>query len=61
MLQVRVDQEGNVSDVSVVKGHPLLRDAAVEAVRQWKYSPTLMKGEPVPVITTVTVPFERQD
>ncbi len=39
------------------RGHPLLDDAAVQAVRQWKYSPTLLNGEPVPVVGTVTVVF----
>jgi protein TonB len=38
-------------------GHPLLDEEAVRAVRQWKYSPTLLNGEPVPVIATVRVIF----
>uniref|UniRef100_A0A7V4G9P2 Energy transducer TonB n=1 Tax=Desulfobacca acetoxidans TaxID=60893 RepID=A0A7V4G9P2_9BACT len=57
VLIVTVDEEGNVSDIQISKGHPLLNDAAVSAVRQWKYSPTLLNGEPVPVIATVTVIF----
>ncbi len=61
VLSIHVDQAGNVSEVSVLSGHPLLRDAAVEAVRRWKYSPTLLKGEPVPVTTTVTVTLEPHD
>jgi protein TonB len=57
ILAVNVDEEGNVAGVRVIKGHPLLEEAAVRAVRQWKYSPTLLNGEPVPVLSTVTVIF----
>ncbi len=57
ILQVIVDEEGNVSEVKVLQGNPLLTDEAVRAVRQWKYSPTLLNGEPIPVTATVTVNF----
>ena len=57
LLQVTVDEIGNVTDINIIRGHPLLNQSAVEAVRQWKYSPTLLNGEPVPVIATVTVNF----
>lgn len=57
ILQVNVDEEGDVYDVKVLNGHPLLQEAAVNAVRQWKYSPTLLNGEPVPVVAMVTVVF----
>jgi TonB family protein len=57
VLVINVDEEGNVTDIKVASGHPLLNEAAVNAVRQWKYSPTLMNGVPVPVIATVTVVF----
>ena len=57
LLQVTVGESGNVTDIKVIRGHPLLNDGAVSAVRQWKYSPTLLNGEPVPVIATVTVNF----
>ena len=57
VLVVTVDEEGNVSDIRVSTGHPLLNEAAISAVKQWKYSPTLLNGEPVPVIATVTVIF----
>jgi TonB family protein len=58
VLRITVDKEGNVSDASVISGHPLLNDAAINAVRQWKYSPTLLNGEPVPVMATVTIEFK---
>ncbi len=60
VLQVHIDEEGNVDSVDVVSGNQLLIDAAVMAVRQWKYSPTLLNGEPVPVVGTITVVFNRK-
>jgi protein TonB len=46
-----------VVDVKLLRGIPLLDQAAIEAVRQWAYQPTLLNGVPVPVIMTVTVSF----
>jgi len=57
LLQVTVDERGGVTEVNIIRGHPLLNQAAVDAVRQWIYSPTLLNNEPVPVIATVTVNF----
>jgi protein TonB len=57
ILQVTVDEEGSVTELRVLRGHPLLDEEAKRAVQQWKYSPTLLNGEPVPVIATVTVIF----
>jgi len=57
LLEVLVGAEGGVENVRLIRGHPLLNAAAVAAVSQWKYSPTLLNGEPVPVIATVTVRF----
>lgn len=56
ILQVAVDDEGLVRDIRVFRGHPLLNDAAITAVRQWKYRPTIQNGKPVPV--TIMVPVE---
>ncbi|MGA2263987.1 MAG: energy transducer TonB, partial [Acidobacteriota bacterium] len=58
LLDVTVDEEGNVADVRVIRGHPLLDHEAVRAVKQWKYSPTLLNGEPVAIASTVTVIFK---
>jgi periplasmic protein TonB len=49
--------EGFVTDAQVVSGHPILNEAAIDAVRQWQYSPTLLNGAPVPVLATVTIIF----
>jgi len=47
-----------VTDVRVLRGLPLLDQAAIEAVRQWVYTLTLLNGVPVPVMMTVTVNFK---
>ncbi len=57
ILTVTVNEQGFVSDVQVSMGHPSLSKAAVAAVRQWQYRPTLLNGVPVPVTTTATVVF----
>jgi periplasmic protein TonB len=58
ILEVNIDEEGNVTDIRVVRGHVMLVEEAVSAVKQWKYSPTLLNGEPVAVVATVTVVFQ---
>lgn len=57
ILQVIVSESGAVEEVKIVRGHPLLNDAALRAVRQWRYSPYFLNGEPIPVTATVTVNF----
>jgi protein TonB len=47
--------------VRVLRGVPLLDAAAIDAVRQWEYTPTLVNGVPVPVIMTVTANFRLAD
>jgi protein TonB len=56
-LQAVVDRRGHVQDVRVIKGIPLLSEAALEAVKQWRYLPLLLNGEPVEFELTVTVTF----
>jgi len=56
-LSATIDEEGYVTDLSVVSGHPLLVPAALDAVRQWIYEPTLLEGEPVAVKTQIDVSF----
>jgi protein TonB len=58
VLEAIIDEEGNVVRLAIVSGHPLLVDAARDAVRQWKYSPTILNGEPMPVIARITVAFQ---
>jgi protein TonB len=52
-----VDEHGNVTQMRVVSGHPLLVRAAFDAVQQWKYQPTLLNGTPISVEMIVTVQF----
>jgi len=46
-----------VKEIKLIRGHPLLNQSALDAVSKWRYSPTLLNGEPVEVIATVTVNF----
>ena len=57
IIEVTLDTEGSVADTRVLRSIAMLDDAALEAVRQWKFTPTLLNGVPVPVIMTVTVAF----
>jgi protein TonB len=58
IVECTISPRGTVSDVRVLRGIPLLNAAAVDAVRQWVYTPTLLNGVPVPVIMTITVTFQ---
>ena len=58
LLEALIDEEGTVSKVDVIEGHPLLRDSAVDAVKQWKYSPTVQNGEPIAVIATIKIIYK---
>jgi protein TonB len=57
ILECQLSPAGKVVEVKVLRGLPLLTEAAVEAVRQWLYSPTLLDGVPVAVVMPVTVRF----
>ena len=57
MIEATISPEGKVADAKVVMSIPLLDQAALDAVRQWEYSPTLLNNVPVPIIMTVTVIF----
>jgi protein TonB len=57
LLAATIDTEGKITNLKVVSGHPILADAAVEAVKQWKYRPYLLNGEPVLVDTLIKVQF----
>jgi protein TonB len=57
ILEATIDRHGRVANARVLCSIPLLDQAAVDAVREWQFSPTLLNGVPVPVIMTVTVNF----
>jgi protein TonB len=56
-LNATIGVDGNIKKVKVVSGHPMLTNAAVEAVKQWRYRPTLLNGQPVETDTQVLVNF----
>ena len=58
IIEAIVDPRGRVADATVIKGVPAFYEAALEAVRRWVYTPTLIDGVPTPIIMTVTVRFE---
>jgi TonB family protein len=57
VLEALIDSEGNVTRVKVLRSVPLLDQAAIDAVKQWKYEPTIVEGVGVPVVNTVSVTF----
>lgn len=57
VLKVEISKEGTVQKPQFISGHSLLAQAAIDAVKQWRYKPYLVKGEPVAVETTVNVVF----
>jgi TonB family protein len=60
ILEVVIDADGNVAEGRVLRSIPLLDQAALDAVKEWRYEPTYLNGAPVPVIMTVTVNFNLQ-
>ena len=57
VLSAVIDTNGQITNLQLVSGHPMLVPAAIAAVKQWRYKPTQLNGEPVPVVTTITVNF----
>jgi protein TonB len=58
ILEATISPQGRVTDVKVLRGIPMLDEAAMSAVKQWSYTPTMLNGVPVPVIMSVTVNFK---
>lgn len=56
-VEVTIDPQGKVSDAKVTRSIPLLDSAAVEAARQWEFTPTVIDGKPVPVVATIELSF----
>lgn len=57
IVEATIGCDGTVSEAKVLRGVPLFNQAALDAVRKWRYAPTLMNGVPVPVVLTATVTF----
>jgi len=58
-IEATVGPDGKVIDTKVVRSIPMLDQAALDAVRQWEYTPALLNGKPVPVVINVTINFTR--
>ena len=58
-IEATIGLDGKVVDAKVVRSIPMLDQAALDAVRQWEYTPTLLNGVPVPVLVTITINFTR--
>lgn len=58
VLAAIISRSGEIQNLVLVSGHPMLTPAAIEAVKQWRYRPFLLNGEPVEVETTMTVTFQ---
>ena len=57
LLQAEISKEGTIENLRLISGHPMLAPAAIEAVKQWRYKPYILNGEPVEVETQITVNF----
>jgi periplasmic protein TonB len=57
VLQAEISKDGTIQNLQLISGHPMLAPAAIEAVKQWRYKPYLLNGEPVAVDTQVDVVF----
>jgi protein TonB len=56
-LTAVISKDGSIQELEVINGHPLLIPAAMQAVKQWKYKPTLLNGQAVEVVTQIDVNF----
>jgi protein TonB len=61
IIEATIDEHGDVIRAQVLRSIPLLDGAALGAVRQWRFSPTLLNGVAVPIVMTVTVNFTLTD
>jgi periplasmic protein TonB len=57
VLQAEISKDGSIENLHLISGHPMLAPAAIEAIKQWKYKPYILNGEPVEVETTITFNF----
>ena len=57
VFQVLIDREGNIEEMKLISGHPILAESALKAVQQWKYKPYILNGKPVEVETMITVKY----
>lgn len=53
-----ITEAGNVTNVSILRGHPLFNDAVLATVKAWRFKPAIHEGRPVSVFKTVRIPFK---
>jgi protein TonB len=58
VLSAMIGVDGKLKNIRVVSGSPLLREAAISAAKQWRYSPYLLGGKPVETDTHITISFK---
>jgi protein TonB len=59
-MRVVINKDGGVDNVEVLSGEQALRQSALNAVRQWRYKPLVLNGNPVPVVTEINLKFQIQ-
>ena len=60
-LHAIISRDGSIQSLSLISGHPLLAQAAIKAVEQWRYRPYILNGDPVEVETWITVTFKKNN
>jgi protein TonB len=58
IIECTIDPKGRIANARILRGHPLLDAAALDAVQRWVYTPSRLNGAPVSVVMTVTVNFK---
>jgi protein TonB len=61
VLEATISKQGSIENLRLLSGHPMLAPSAIDAVRQWRYKPYILNGEPVEVETQITVNFALND
>jgi periplasmic protein TonB len=57
IIEARIGTDGGIEDARILRSIPLLDEAALDAVKQWRFTPTLLNGQAVPIVMTMTVNF----
>jgi len=57
VVEALISKSGDIDSLRIISGNPLFNQAVIDAVKQWRYQPTILNGEPIDVITTITVNF----
>jgi TonB family protein len=61
IIEAQIGADGSIEEARVLRSIPLLDEAALDAIKQWKFAPTLLNGKPVPIIMTMTVNFAPEE